>query len=393
MYEHVCTQAHMAPFLQIMRPFHYVERGAPHPHAHTSTRESAYAMTTDHDITGLQAWRDEFAPDFIGEHPSMLDVLSALRRICATHCDVLVTGASGTGKELVARSIHRASSRRNKPFVALNCAAIPKELMESEIFGHAKGAFTGASERRAGKFELAHGGTLFLDEVGEMELSLQSKLLRVLQERELTPVGDAALIKVDVRIVAATNQDLELLCKERLFREDLYYRLNVVPVNLPTLAQRRSDITLLMSAFLHQANQRHHRALKGFDATAAAAMVQYDWPGNVRELHNAIERICVLKPQEGPITWHDLPAKIASNVSPTRAGQPHTPERAGHGMTLPLAGLEINETLATMETRLTLDALRRSKGNKARAAELLGLKRTTLVERLKKLNLNRASEP
>jgi transcriptional regulator with PAS, ATPase and Fis domain len=344
-------------------------------------------MTSEQDITDLQAWRDDYASDFIGEHPLVLDVLQALRRIARTQCDVLVTGASGTGKELVARSIHRASDRRNKPFVALNCAAIPKELMESEIFGHARGAFTGATDRRAGKFELAHGGTLFLDEVGEMELSLQSKLLRVLQERELTPIGDASLVKVDVRIIAATNQDLEAQCKERLFREDLYYRLNVVPLHLPTLAQRRSDITLLCSAFLRQANKRHHRALKGLDAGAAAAMVQYDWPGNIRELHNVIERIAVLKPKDEPITRRDLPANIAGTPAPD--SPPHA--AADPRWALPSEGLDINETLATVETRLTLDALRRSNGNKAKAAELLGLKRTTLVERLKKLNLTESA--
>jgi transcriptional regulator with PAS, ATPase and Fis domain len=344
------------------------------------------AMTSEKDINDLQAWRDDYAPDFIGEHPLMLDVLSALKRIAATHCDVLVTGASGTGKELVARSIHRASVRRNKPFIALNCAAIPKELMESEIFGHARGAFTGATDRRAGKFELAHGGTLFLDEVGEMELSLQSKLLRVLQERELTPIGDATLVKVDVRIIAATNQDLQVQCKERLFREDLYYRLNVVPLHLPNLAQRRSDITLLCSAFLRQANLRHHRALKGLDAGAAAAMVQYDWPGNVRELHNVIERIAVLKPRDEPITRFDLPDNIAGPSAASHRVSLLHEER----WSLPTEGLDINEMLASVETRLTLDALKLSKGNKAEAAKLLGLKRTTLVERLKKLNLTEA---
>lgn len=347
-------------------------------------------MTSEKDSSDLQAWREDFAPDFIGEHPLMVEVMQALQRISRTHCDVLVTGASGTGKELVARCIHRASGRRNKPFVALNCAAIPKELMESEIFGHARGAFTGATDRRAGKFELAHGGTLFLDEVGEMELSLQSKLLRVLQERELTPIGDSTLIKVDVRIIAATNQDLLGLCKDRLFREDLYYRLNVVPLHLPNLSQRRSDITLLCSAFLRQANLRHHRAIKGLDAGAAAALVQYDWPGNIRELHNVIERIAVLKAKDEAISRFDLPANIAGAHAQTHKPDAHDGlDRAP--WTLPSEGLDINEMLATVETRLTLDALRRSKGNKARAAELLGLKRTTLVERLKKLNLTEAS--
>jgi transcriptional regulator with PAS, ATPase and Fis domain len=309
--------------------------------------------------------------------------------LSATKCDVLVCGASGTGKELVARAIHQASARHHRPFVALNCAAIPKELLESEIFGHAKGAFTGASERRAGKFELAHGGTLFLDEIGELELASQSKLLRVLQEREVTPVGDAQLIKVDVRIIAATNQNLRTLCDEKQFREDLYYRLNVVPIHLPTLAERPGDIPLLVGHIIKSANRRHGRRLAGLDAAAATAMCSYHWPGNVRELHNVIERIAVLKADDGTIHRSDLPSHIAQLSSADMAL--HAPialvtdSILSPKLALPQGGFDINEALATMETQLTLDALRRAGGNKARAAALLGLKRTTLVERLKKL--------
>lgn len=350
----------------------------------------------------LQGWRDEFAPDLIGEHETMLALLHDLRRVAEAECDVLVTGASGTGKELVARAIHRGSARASRPFVALNCAAIPKELMESEVFGHARGAFTGAVDRRIGKFESAHGGTLFLDEVGEMELPLQSKLLRVLQERELTPVGSSNVVRLDVRIVAATNQDLLGLCREKLFREDLYYRLNVVPLRLPKLCERRADIPLLVGHFLRRANRRHSRSLGGLDAAAATAMCHYDWPGNVRELHNVIERIAVLKSRDESIRQHDLPSHVArcfGGDAATKSGRtPESPAGAAHhdgqsGFLLPNSTrLGINEMLAQVETQLTLDALQKANGNKKRAAELLGLKRTTLVERLKKLNLNVGSQ-
>ena len=339
----------------------------------------------------VRAWRGQFAADFIGEHPSVISLLTSLRRVARAECDTLVTGASGTGKELVARCVHRASRRASKPFVAINCAAIPKDLMESEIFGHARGAFTGATERRLGKFELAQGGTLFLDEIGEMEPMLQSKLLRVLQERELCPVGSSQTIRLDVRIVAATNQDLAGLCQERLFREDLYYRLNVVPLQLPPLCERRDDIALLWSHFLRLANRRHERKLQALTPAAQRAVMAYGWPGNVRELHNVIERIAVLKQADARIELSDLPEFISCLAkSALAAVEQEAVAHCGRLVLppqLPEEGVDINEMLAEMETRLTLDALTRSHGNKKRAAELLGLKRTTLVERLKKLNL------
>ncbi|RYF16756.1 MAG: sigma-54-dependent Fis family transcriptional regulator, partial [Oxalobacteraceae bacterium] len=214
---------------------------------------------------------------------------------------------------------------------------------------------------------------------------LQSKLLRVLQEREVTPVGESRVVKVDVRIIAATNQELEQLCRDRSFREDLYYRLNVVPVQLPTLAERRSDIPLLVSHFVKRANRRHGRSIKGIDASAATALCQYGWPGNIRELHNVIERIAVLKPDDGPIGLYDLPPALCRRPASTT-------QNLGGAIVLPQEGLDINETLACMEERLTHEALERAGGNKARAAELLGLKRTTLVERLKKLNASEVSQ-
>ncbi len=330
------------------------------------------------DSASLAGWRSRYAPDFIGEDPKILALLGMIRRIADTDCDVLITGASGTGKELVARCIHNASRRHKNPFVAINCAAIPKDLMESEIFGHSRGAFTGATERRSGKFEVAAGGTLFLDETGEMDLSMQSKFLRVIQEREVTPVGDSRTFKVDVRLVSATNQDLDNLRRDKLFREDLYYRLNVVPVHLPALCERPQDIPALAEHFIGRANRRHGRRVHGLSTAARDIFCTYAWPGNVRELQNLVERVVILTGVDGPLGPEDLPPHMLAQPSGGPLGDLRLPEK----------GLDINETLATVETRLTMDALERSRGNKARAAELLGLKRTTLVERLKKLRLD-----
>ena len=325
----------------------------------------------------LSGWRKQYAPGLVGDDPKTLQTLSMVQRVAATDCDVMITGASGTGKELVARCIHLASLRHKHPFVAINCAAIPKDLMESEIFGHARGAFTGATERRIGKFEAAGNGTLFLDEAGEMDLTLQGKLLRVIQEREVTPVGDSRTFKVDVRLISATNQDLHQLCQDKQFREDLYYRLNVIPIHIPSLAERPQDIPLLANHFIARASRRHNRRTTGLDAGAREAFCIYDWPGNVRELQNIVERVVVLKSNDGLITRSDLPPQLLQPRRAVMVGDLRLPEN----------GLDINETLTAVETRLTLEALERACGNKAKAAELLGLKRTTLVERLKKLSL------
>ena len=325
----------------------------------------------------IKKWRKQYAPDIIGDDRALLDVLRIIKRVSSTDCDVLITGASGTGKELLARAIHASSSRSNKPFVALNCAAIPKDLVESEIFGHVKGAFTGAGEAREGKFQVANEGTLFLDEIAEMDLSLQGKFLRVIQEREFTPVGDSRSLKVDVRIISATNQDLQRRSKEGLFREDLFYRLNVIPIQLPYLSERLLDIPLLVHHFVRRACVRHERDMMGIEIQAINVLQQYPWPGNVRELQNLIERVVVLKNTPGDISLQDLPEFLSHKNS----------SGATHAMRLPEGGVDLDDALAKLEVSLTMDALRRSHGNKAKAAELLGLKRTTLVERLKKLNL------
>lgn len=338
----------------------------------------ASEKTSKKQQSELSQWRRKFAPELLGQEPALMEVLSIVQRVADTDCNVLVQGESGTGKELVAHAIHNASRRSQAAFVPLNCAAIPKELMESEIFGHTKGAFSGATEKRVGKFQVADGGTLFLDELGEMELSLQSKFLRVIQEGEFTPVGESKPQHADVRIVSATNVDLENSCKEGKFRADLYYRLNVIPIRLPSLRERPGDIPLLVERIVERANRRHGRNVSGFQTAALDVLKSYKWPGNIRELANLVERLVVIK-GEGEISIEDLPTNI-KKASPSTSV-------AVESLQLPGEGLNIDAALQSLETRLTLDALRRSNGNKAKAAELLGLKRTTLVERLRKLNI------
>lgn len=323
------------------------------------------------------SFRARFAPDIIGESPRVIEMLIIIERIADTDCNVLITGESGTGKELVARAVHKSSRRSEKPFVPVNCAAIPKELMESEVFGHVKGAFTGALDRHSGRFQVAEGGTLFLDEVGEMDLGLQAKFLRVIQEKEYTPVGSSKSVHADVRIVAATNQDLEAACHAGRFRDDLYYRLAVVPIHVVPLRERAEDIPRLAEHFVTLANRRHSRKVDGFAPEVLEALTHYRWPGNIREMANSIERIVVIK-GEGKISASDLPKTIVGDGSSADAFA---------SLQLPPGGLDITDAIERVEARLTMDALRRSQGNKAKAAELLGLKRTTLVERLKKLKI------
>ncbi|MBI5508992.1 MAG: sigma-54-dependent Fis family transcriptional regulator [Deltaproteobacteria bacterium] len=322
-----------------------------------------------------RTWRRSFAGAIVGEDPSLLGIFRILERVADTDCSVFITGESGTGKELIARALHEASHRAKHPFVAVNCAAIPKELMESEVFGHVKGAFTGALAPREGRLQVAEGGTLFLDEIGEMDVQLQSKFLRVIQEREYTPVGESRARTADVRIVAATNQDIKQLCQDGRFRNDLFYRLNVIPIELSPLRSRRDDIPLLAQHFLARANNRHNRSVTGFADSARQAFLAYGWPGNVREMANIIERLVILK-GHGLIDAADLPPPMQSSETD-----------AGDEITLPDKGLDINDALIKLERRLTLDALHRCGGNKAKAAELLGLKRTTLIERLKRLDI------
>lgn len=347
-----------------------VQRCAAHDVADTQTPD-------DEDFT---AWRQKYAPDIIGDHPRLVDLLELVRRVSDTDCSVLITGKSGTGKELIAQALHRASPRAKRPFVAVNCAAIPKDLMESEIFGHAKGAFTGATERREGKFQVADGGTMFLDEIGEMDLVLQGKFLRVIQEKEFTPIGESRAQKADVRIIAATNRDLEERARNGQFREDLFYRLNVIPIELPALNERIADVPMLAAHFVERANRRHSRKVTGIEPGALLRLAAYPWPGNIRELHNLLERLVILK-GKGELREADLPpafAKRDATPDDDDAAQAEAHASAEGGVDLTMA-------LERLERRLTVDALRRAQGNKAKAAQMLGLKRTTLIERLKKL--------
>ncbi|MBT0664796.1 sigma-54 dependent transcriptional regulator [Geobacter pelophilus] len=315
--------------------------------------------------------------NIIGESDKMLALFELIEKVASSDSTVLLQGESGTGKELVARAIHDLSNRRQKNFVPVNCAAIPDELLESELFGHVKGSFTGAIATRIGRFEMADKGTLFLDEIGDMKPSLQVKLLRVLQNRELEPVGSTTTKKVDVRIIAATNQNLEKMVATKEFREDLYYRISVIPIILPPLRERQGDIPLLISSFLERFSNSKYQKVRGIDSSALNLLRNYDWPGNVRELENLIERMVILK-GSGTISANDLPEKY-------RGRKATTPQES---ITLPDNGFCLNSAVEEFENQLILQALEKTSGNKKEAAILLNLKRTTLIEKLKKKKLS-----
>lgn len=315
----------------------------------------------------------------IGHDPAMCAVLDILDRVAATTCTVLVTGESGTGKELVVAALHDRSKRADGPLVAINCGAIPAELVESELFGNARGAFTGALSARKGLVASAEGGTLFLDEVGELPLAAQVKLLRLLQAREYTPVGDTKVHKCDVRVVAATNRDLLAEVKAGRFREDLYFRLDVIHVHLPALRERRMDIPVLASHFLRSCAERVGRDdLTGFEPDALEAMKNGAWNGNVRALENVVERLVLLS--SGPrIRKDELPATLLA-ATPA-SGPQRIPSVTWR---LPDEGLDLGAAVADYENKLIAQALDRTNGNKNRAAQLLNMNRTTLVEMIKR---------
>ena len=286
-------------------------------------------------------------------------------------------GESGTGKELIAKAIHYNSSRSTKAFIPINCAAIPGELLESELFGHVKGAFTGAINRRQGRFDLASKGTLFLDEIGDLNPNLQVKLLRVLQEKCFEPVGSAITVESDVRILAATNIDLNRAVKEGKFREDFFYRLNVIPIRVPSLRERSMDIPLLLDYFIKRFNQNKGIHINGIDPRALNRLMKHSWPGNIRELENFIERISILRKQ-GVIQLCDIPQDFG-NTSGWRGNQFPTE--------VPEDGINFNVVIAAYENQLIVNALNKTSWNRNRAASLLGLNRTTLVEKIKKKGL------
>ena len=316
----------------------------------------------------------------VGRSDAMRRLFGVLETVAGTPSTILITGETGTGKELVARAIHHNSPRRSHRFVALNCGAIPETLLEAELFGHVRGAFTGAVETRRGRLEQADRGTLFLDEVGTMSAGLQAKLLRALQEREFDPVGGTKSVRVDVRVIGATNSDLDQMVEEGTFREDLYYRLNVIPIRLPPLRERREDIPLLVQDFLQKlgATLEPPRTDVVFSQDAMRRMMAFRWPGNVRQLENVIERLLILAPGRSQIDVDDLPPEMT----------PDTAAGVGTGPALPEAGLDLPQYLRDVERALVVSSLNRTGGNKQQAARLLNIKRTTLIEKAKRLGLD-----
>ncbi len=322
--------------------------------------------------------------NIVGTSDKMQKIFGLIDKVASTDSTVLILGESGTGKELVARALHYNSLRSANPFVPVNCGAIPEELLESELFGHEKGAFTGAFRTRIGRFELACGGSIFLDEISEMSPNLQVKLLRVIQEREFERVGGVKTIRADVRIIAATNRNLEEEVAEGRFREDLYYRLNVIPIHLPPLRERPDDIPLLIKHFLDKFLSGRSAKKVDFSKKALPALMRYQWPGNVRELENLVERMVVLSDSD-VIDMADLPEKIlvggtsASKVAPL--------------IDLPEAGIDLSTAVNEFERSIIVQALNKSNWVKNRAAKLLHVNRTTLVEKIKKQKLQKPSEP
>jgi DNA-binding NtrC family response regulator len=327
----------------------------------------------------------------IGNSRRMQDLHRFIEKISDTDSTVLITGESGTGKELVAKTIHFNSSRGSEPFVPINCGAIPRDLIESELFGHERGAFTGAINSRVGRFELANGGTIFLDEIGELPFPLQVKLLRVVQEREFERVGGTRTIKVDVRILAATNRDLEKAVTEHSFREDLFYRLNVIPIQIPPLREREDDVLLLVSHFIAEYCRRKRKSIIKVSREASDLLCNYHWPGNVREVENAVERMIILN-ESGEIGVEDLPQRIVASRDGGAILHP-VPAVAPLGdvpAQVPWAesGVDLNGILEEMEKKLIVQALRQSGGVKNKAAILLGLNRTTFLEKVKKMGVS-----
>jgi DNA-binding NtrC family response regulator len=314
----------------------------------------------------------------VGQSRIMRDLLQLLETVAATSSTVLITGETGTGKELAARAIHHNSPRRANRFVAINCSAIPETLLEAELFGHVRGAFTGAVGTRQGRLEQAHKGTLFLDEIGTMSPALQAKLLRVLQEREFERVGDSHTIKIDVRVIAATHSDLTRMVADGAFREDLFYRLNVIPVQLPPLRDRREDIPLLVQHFLQKLAAEAGRGAVTISQDALRRLMAYHWPGNIRQLENACERALAFSQGRSQIDVHDLTPDIQNQPAPADSSDVWFPDD----------GLDFERYIDGVELSLIRRSLERTRGNKRQAAKLLNLKRTTLIEKLKRLEPN-----
>ncbi len=344
------------------------------PEAVLITLKSALELRRQRDLN--LALRRELEPgqELVGSSPAMEEVRALIHRIAATDSRVLVTGESGTGKELVAVAIHALSSRSRGPFVRINCAAIPRDLIESEMFGHEKGSFTGATSQRRGKFELAHGGTLFLDEVGDLSPEAQAKVLRAIEAGEIERVGGDELIPVDVRIVAATNHDLEAGVKDGSFREDLYFRLHVMPINIPPLRERKEDVPGLIAHFIERFRTRHGLRPPNFTDSAIQALIAYDWPGNARELGNAVERLMILYPDRVIAA-----PEIATVLPRARLAGPEPIEPSG----------SLSDMLESYERQLIQRALNGADNNIAEAARRLSTDRPNLYRRMKRLGIRR----
>jgi two-component system response regulator HydG len=344
------------------------------------TEKAAASVRLKRDNTELHRRLDEkFGFEgVIGSSTKMNDVITLLKRIAPTNAGVLIQGETGTGKELVAQAIHHNSPRKNKPFVALNCAALSENILESELFGHVRGAFTDASNDRIGKFEYAHGGTLFLDEVGDMPMATQIKLLRVMESGEITRVGSNDPVKVNVRLVSATNRNLEKAIAAGTFREDLYYRLKVVTVVLPRLVERSQDIPLLIEHFMKQFGKRHGKTIKSMSTAARRRFMGFDWPGNVRQLRNVVESMVVVD-DDGVLDLNDLPAELAEPLEDASE-----PAAVAHGATV--GGL-IGKTLEEIERIVLGETLQMTGGNREEAASILGIGERTLYRKIKEYKL------
>jgi len=335
-------------------------------------------LKQEHQTLKKKVAADNSSELLMGQCASICKIRETAKLLGDSDSTVLITGESGTGKEVLANLLHASGNRAGKPFVSINCGAIPEELLESELFGHVKGAFTGAVRARPGRFEVANGGTIFLDEIGDMSAKLQVKLLRILQERCFEPVGSHQSIHVDVRVVAATHRDLEQEIEAGRFREDLFYRLNVIPLQLPALRERGEDSLLLAEHFMALFNNKKKASIQGFDEIAKQAFLHYKWPGNVRELQNLIERIATLK-RDGKVTLDDLPSRMLNEGQ--RAMQSFRIDIEEHD------NLDFKGIVDEFESHLILSALKRCDWNKNQAAKFLSMNRTTLVEKIKKKGL------
>jgi len=313
----------------------------------------------------------------ISNSMKMTEIFSKVEKIANSNSTVLIYGENGTGKELIARSIHQFSARRDYKFVGVNTGAIPENLLEDELFGHVKGSFTSALKDRKGKFEYAHRGTIFLDEISNMPVSLQVKLLRVLQEREFERIGENQTIPVDVRVIAATNKNIAELVKEEKFREDLYYRLNVIPIDLPPLRDRRADIPLLANYFAMKYCKINNLPVKNFTLPSIRILQNYSWPGNIRQLENIVERMVVLNPEADVFLPKDIPGEVKPDVQ-KEEGSNFIPDD------IPEEGVSLNDVVRNIEKRMILKSLEKTSWNKQKAAKLLNVKRTTLIEKIKK---------